>query len=78
MEELNTMTMYCQAALPMGDTKTFTRIGAMTSTIAMSYASSMNPRNWEVIAIFVCFDNCCFAITTHPNELDRNARWILH
>ena len=30
------MTMYCQAALPLGDTKTLTRIGAMTNTIAMS------------------------------------------
>src|SRR5271165_4769577 len=58
------MTMYCHAALPLGDTKTFTRIGAMTSTIAMSYASNMNPRNWEDMAIFVCFDNCCSAIRT--------------
>ena len=57
--------MYCQAALPLGETKTFTRIGAMTSTIAMSYASSMNPRNWEAIAIFVCFDNL---LVRHKNS----------
>ena len=48
----------------------------MTSTIAMSYASSMNPRNWEAIAIFVCFDNCCSGIRTPAAELGRNAGWI--
>ena len=62
------MTMYCQAALPLGETNTFTRIGAMTSTSAMSYASSMNPKNWDAIAIFVCFDNCCSAIRTPTEE----------
>src|ERR1035438_8066360 len=64
------MTMYCQAAMPLGDRKTFTKIGAMTRTIAMSYASSINPRNWEAIAIFVCLDNFCSAIR---NSTDRVA-----
>jgi hypothetical protein len=40
----------------------------MTSTIAMSYASSINPRNWEAIAIFVCFDNFSSAIRTPPTD----------
>jgi hypothetical protein len=35
----------------------------------MSYASSINPRNWEAIAIFVCFDNFCSAIRSPRTEL---------
>src|ERR1700680_945889 len=68
--------MYCQAALPLGDKKTFTRIGAMTRTIAMSYASSINPRNWDAMAILVCFDTGCSAIRTPAGEFSRNAGWI--
>src|ERR1700675_502049 len=69
---MNKMIMYCQAALPLGDKKTFTRIGAMTRTIAMSYACSMNPKNWEAIAIFVCLDNFCSAIRTQRTELPQH------
>lgn len=36
IEYVNTIKVYCQAAVTLGDTKTLIRIGAMTSTGAMS------------------------------------------
>ena len=41
----------------------------MTSTKPMSYASSMKPRNWDIMAILVGLDNCWASMTNSSREL---------
>src|SRR5664279_5184663 len=41
-----------------------------------TFTRDLNALADQAIAIFVCFDNCCSAITAPADELGRTARWI--